>query len=72
MSISPHYATDELPATLTSRGHAPKACGWQREAIASYCAAISARPDLDDPYYSLADPKTYRFEDEEVIAMHRQ
>lgn len=60
------------PATLTSRGHALKTCGRRQEAIASYRAAISARPDLGDPYYSLANLKTYRFEDEEVIAMHRQ
>lgn len=60
------------PATLTSKGHALKTCGRQEDAIASYRAAIAARPDLGDPYYSLANLKTFRFEDEEVAAMHAQ
>ncbi len=59
-------------ATLTSRGHALKTCGQQREAIASYRAAIAARPDLGDPYYALANLKTFRFEDGEVTAMRAQ
>lgn len=45
------------PATLTSRGHALKTCGQQQEAIASYRAAIAARPDLGDPWYALANLK---------------
>ena len=60
------------PATLTSRGHALKTCGQQREAIISYRAAIAARPDLGDPYYALANLKTFRFEEDEVAAMHAQ
>ena len=60
------------PATLTSRGHALKTCGQQQEAIASYRAAIAARPDLGDPWYALANLKTFRFEDGEVAAMHAQ
>ena len=59
-------------ATLTSRGHALKTCGQQREAIASYRAAIASRPDLGDPYYALANLKTFRFEDGEVTAMRAQ
>ena len=62
----------EDAATLTSRGHALKTCGQQREAIASYRAAIASRPDLGDPYYALANLKTFRFEDGEVTAMHAQ
>ena len=59
-------------ATLTSRGHALKTCGQQRAAIASYRAAIASRPDLGDPYYALANLKTFRFEDSEVSAMRAQ
>ena len=59
-------------ATLTSRGHALKTCGEQQDAIASYRAAIVSRPDLGDPYYALANLKTFRFEDGEVTAMHAQ
>ncbi len=62
----------EDAATLTSRGHALKTCGQQGEAIASYRSAIASRPDLGDPYYALANLKTFRFEDGEVTAMHAQ
>ncbi|MEJ2410352.1 MAG: sulfotransferase [Novosphingobium sp.] len=59
-------------ATLTSRGHALKTYGAQEQAIASYRAAIAARPEQGDAYYALANLKTFRFGDEEVAAMHRQ
>ena len=60
------------PATLTSRGHALKTTGQQDEAVASYRAAISARPDHGDAYYALANLKTYRFTEDEIAAMHEQ
>jgi tetratricopeptide (TPR) repeat protein len=62
----------EDPATLTSRGHALKTFGRQQEAVASYRAAIAARPGQGDAYYALANLKTYRFEDGEVAAMRDQ
>ena len=37
------------PATLTSRGHALKTVGDQERAVASYRAAIAARPGHGDP-----------------------
>ncbi len=66
---------DKLPGdpnTLTSRGHALKTFGRQKDAIASYLAAIRAKADHGDAYYALANLKTYRFADEEVAAMLAQ
>ncbi|MXO66764.1 tetratricopeptide repeat-containing sulfotransferase family protein [Altericroceibacterium endophyticum] len=60
------------PATLTSRGHALKTYGKQADAVASYQAAIAARPAAGEAYYSLANLKTYRFSDAEIEAMHAQ
>ena len=57
------------PATLTSRGHAHKTTGAQDDAIASYRAAIAARPDHGDAWYALANLKTYRFSEEEIAAL---
>ena len=60
------------PATLTSRGHALKTTGQQDEAVASYRAAIAAKPDHGDAYYALANLKTYRFTEGEIAAMREQ
>ncbi|WP_374408072.1 sulfotransferase [Pelagerythrobacter sp.] len=60
------------PATLTTRGHALKTTGRQDEAIASYRAAIAAKPDHGDAYNALANLKTYRFPDAELAAMRAQ
>ncbi len=60
------------PATLTSKGHALKTTGKQEDAVASYRAAIAAKPDHGDAYYALANLKTYRFTDEEIAAMRIQ
>ncbi len=57
------------PSTLTSRGHVLKTSGNQKEAITSYRLAYRAKPDHADAYYSLANLKTYQFNDEEVAAM---
>lgn len=66
---------DKLPkdvATLTSRGHALKTYGRQDDAIASYRAAIAAKPDHGDAYYSLSNLKTYQFSEGELAAMQAQ
>ena len=60
------------PATLTSRGHALKTVGDQERAVASYRAAIAARPGHGDAYYALANLKTYRFTEAELAAMQGQ
>lgn len=59
-------------ATLTSKGHGLKTTGAQDEAVASYRAAIAAKPDHGDAYYALANLKTYRFEDAELARMQEQ
>lgn len=60
------------PANLTSKGHALKTTGATADAIASYRAAIAAKPDHGDAWYALANLKTYRFSDAEVAAMQDQ
>ena len=60
------------PANLTSKGHALKTTGASAEAIASYRAAIAARPDHGDAWYALANLKTYRFSDDELAQMQAQ
>ncbi|SHN60459.1 tetratricopeptide repeat-containing sulfotransferase family protein [Erythrobacter sanguineus] len=60
------------PANLTSKGHALKTTGASAEAIASYRAAIAAKPDHGDAWYALANLKTYRFSDDELVRMQAQ
>ncbi len=60
------------PATLTSKGHALKTTGAQDEAVASYHAAVAAKPDHGDAWYALANLKTYRFSDDEMARMREQ
>ena len=47
-------------------GHALKAAGNFDAAIAAYRAACAAKPDYGDAWWSLANTKTYRFDDDEV------
>jgi tetratricopeptide (TPR) repeat protein len=50
-------------------GHALKTIDQLPGAIASYRAAAAARPDFGDAYWSLANLKTYRFDDAEISRM---
>lgn len=52
------------PITLTSQGHALKTIGRTDDAIASYRRAIDKHPSHGEAYYSLANLKTYRFDDD--------
>ena len=56
-------------ATLTSKGHALKTCGKQKEAIASYRAAVKHNPRHGDAWYSLSNLKTYRFSAPDIERM---
>ena len=49
--------------------HALKTLGRQQEAIADYGAALAARPDFGEAWWSLANLKTYRFSAEEITRM---
>lgn len=52
-----------------SLGHALKTIGQTAEAVACYHRAAVARPGFGEPYWSLANLKTYRFTDEELDRM---
>jgi len=57
------------PVTHISRGHALKTGGKADEAILAYRAAIDAQPLHCEAWYSLANLKTYRFQDSELETM---
>lgn len=59
----------KLDAPHLSRGHVLKTIGRLDEGIGAYRAAYHARPDFGDAYWSLANLKTYRFEDHEIDQM---
>ena len=52
-------------------GHALKAKGELDEAIRCYRRAWRLRPDCGDAFWSLANIKTYRFTDEEILHIER-
>ncbi len=52
-----------------SLGHVLKTMGRTDEAIAAYRQAAVVRADFGDAYWSLANLKTYRFDDAEIAAM---
>ena len=51
------------------KGHALKSLGEPQRAIETYRAAVGIRPDYGDAYWSLANIKTYLFEESEISAM---
>jgi len=53
-------------------GHTLKSVGRLDEAIDAYRKAIELRPQTGEAYWSLANLKTYRFEDEDIADMRRQ
>jgi tetratricopeptide (TPR) repeat protein len=52
-----------------SIAHALKTLGRREEAIDSYRLAMNCRPNFGDAYWSLANLKTYRFTDEELLQL---
>jgi tetratricopeptide (TPR) repeat protein len=60
------------PRAYQSYGHALKTVGRLDDAIAAYRRAIELEPSLGEAYWSLANLKTFRFEDGEVDAMREQ
>jgi len=57
---------------LIGLGHVLKAVGRYHEAVASYDACIRQLPDFGETYWSLANLKTYRFDDATVAEMERR
>jgi tetratricopeptide (TPR) repeat protein len=62
----------KMPYALSSQGHVLKTLGDQAGALESYRAAIRIRPEFGEVYWSMANLKTFRFEEEEVGAMLQQ
>jgi len=59
----------ELHTVYSARAHALKTIGRTDEAVDSYHRAYQSKPDYGDAYWSLANLKTYRFEDAELTQM---
>jgi tetratricopeptide (TPR) repeat protein/exonuclease VII small subunit len=59
------------PGIHLTLGHALKTTGEQQEAIKAYRQAYTIKPDFGDAYWSLANLKTYKF-DEAQIALMRE
>ena len=53
-------------------GHALKTVGKQDQAIAAYRQAVELQPGLGDAWWSLANLKTFRFDDVDLDAMRRE
>ena len=60
------------PNTLTAKGHAEKTLGKTNDAIHSYQSAYNSKHDHGEAYFSLANLKTYKFDDEEIQQMKNQ
>ncbi|MEM9396682.1 MAG: sulfotransferase [Pseudomonadota bacterium] len=58
--------------SLLCLGHALKTLGKQDEAIDAYRRCAQAKPSFGEAYWSLANLKTFRFEDEAVREMEQQ
>ncbi len=57
------------PNIFLTLGHALKTTGKQADAIDAYTQAYRVKPDFGDAYWSLANLKTYRFEETQIAAM---
>ncbi len=57
------------PVTLTSKGHALKTIGETDAAVDAYTNVIQRHPGHGESWYSLANLKTYRFNDEHMQEM---
>lgn len=60
-----------LPRVWLSYGHMLKTLGRQGEGIAAYRRAIALEPTLGDAWWSLANLKTFKFEDADLGAMRQ-
>ena len=67
LSINPQSAGVHM-----SLAHMYKTVGRLEDALASYRESIRLKPDLGESYWSMANLKIFKFEDEEVAAMEAQ
>ncbi|MGB0937521.1 MAG: sulfotransferase [Colwellia sp.] len=63
---------DQIAAFHLQLGHALKAKGDIAKAVAAYQKAYQVSPNYGDAFWSLANTKTYRFSDEEIVQMQTQ
>lgn len=66
---------DEDPDRITvwtSLGHMLKSVGRREDSVNAYRKAIALEPRFGEPYWSLANLKTFSFTDQELEAMRRQ
>jgi len=56
----------------TSYGHALASAGQQMDAISAYRRSIELEPDQAEPYWSLANLKTFRFSETELADMRER
>jgi tetratricopeptide (TPR) repeat protein len=63
--------TPEDATSLLGLGHVYKTLGKENEAVSAYRAAIKSRPMAGEPWWSLANLKTFRFTAEEIAALER-
>lgn len=61
--------TPRQPQVWLSYGHMLKTVGRQTDGIAAYRKAIALKPELGEAWWSLANLKTIRFEEDDVAAM---
>jgi len=64
-------AVPDHAGALSGMGHMLKTVGQQEAAIKAYRRCIRENPNFAEPYWSLANFKTFRFEDDEVTAMKK-
>jgi predicted Zn-dependent protease len=57
------------PKIWMSYGHSLKTAGRQDDSVAAYRRAIAMQPTLGEAYWSLANLKTHRFSDDDVVAL---
>jgi tetratricopeptide (TPR) repeat protein len=58
--------------SLLNLGHMLKTVGRYAEAVAAYTACMQHRPEFGETYWSLANLKTYRFDDATLAEMERR
>ena len=61
----------QQPKLWTSYGHALRTTGEVSQAIAAYRRALSLEPRLGEAWWSLANLKTFRFSDADVLAIRQ-
>ena len=60
----------DRPGALCSMAHHLKTLGSQEEAIAAYRRCIEVKSDHAEAFWSLANLKTFQFQESEIAAMH--